>query len=112
VVYNLLVRMLFGDGVRDHQCGFKALSHELAEVLRSKVKSDGLFLDTEMIIQAKRLGYAVTEVCVDWRELRSKGESKVKLFRDALRMGMDLLRFRIGLCMNMGKIMQKEGLVR
>jgi len=97
VAYNLLVRMLFRDGVRDHQCGFKALSYELAQVLCSKSESDGLFLDTEMIVQAKRLGYEVTEVAVDWRDLRGKGESKVNLFKDALRMGMDLLRFRLRL---------------
>ncbi|MGQ9507318.1 MAG: glycosyltransferase [Candidatus Bathycorpusculaceae bacterium] len=97
VAYNLLVRMLFKDGVRDHQCGFKALSHELAEVLCSKSETDGLFFDTEMIVQAKRLGYEVTEVGVDWREWRSRGESKVKLFSDALRMGIELLRFKLRL---------------
>lgn len=97
VAYNLLVRVLFRDGVRDHQCGFKAISHELAEVLCSKIESDGLFFDTEMIVQAKRLGYEVTEVGVDWREWRGRGESKVKLFSDTLRMGMELLRFKLRL---------------
>jgi glycosyltransferase involved in cell wall biosynthesis len=111
VAYNLLVRMLFCDGVRDHQCGFKAFSHELAEVLCSKAESDGLFLDTEMIVWAKRLGYAVTEVGVEWRELRSKGESKVRLFRDTLKMGMELLRFRLKLYMDVAKTVQKGGRV-
>lgn len=107
VAYNLLVRMLFRDGVRDHHCGFKAISHELAEILCSKSESDGLFLDTEMIVQAKRLSYEVTEVGVDWREFRSKGESKVKLFSDALRMGMDEMKME-----GMGVILNFQSLVR
>ncbi|MBS7281507.1 MAG: glycosyltransferase [Candidatus Freyarchaeota archaeon] len=107
VAYNLLVRMFFGDGVRDHQCGFKAFSHELAEVLCGKVESNEWFVDTEMIVQAKRLGYAVTEVGVDWKELRSNGESKFKLFRDALRTGTELLKFRLRLYRDVAKTAQK-----
>jgi hypothetical protein len=47
IAYNTFVRMLFMDGIRDHQW-FKAMSHEAAAVLRH-VKSDGFFFDTEMI---------------------------------------------------------------
>jgi len=97
IAYNLLARILLGDGVMDHQCGFKALSKNLARTLSNKVKSNGLFFDTEMIVWAKRLGYEVTEIGVEWREFRNKGESKVKLFRDALKMGIELLKFRLRL---------------
>ncbi|MEM2386313.1 MAG: glycosyltransferase, partial [Candidatus Bathyarchaeia archaeon] len=68
IAYNLFVRILFRDGILDHQCGFKVIGYELAQKLRKKCESDGLFLDTEMIIQAKRLGYEVVEVAVNWRE--------------------------------------------
>lgn len=94
LVYNLLVKMLFFDGVHDHQCGFKALSHELAEVLMDKVESNGLFIDTEIIVRAKRSGFTVSEISVEWAELRGKGESKVNLFHDAWNMGMELLKLR------------------
>ncbi|MEM2440434.1 MAG: glycosyltransferase [Candidatus Bathyarchaeia archaeon] len=93
--YNLLVRILFRDGILDHQCGFKGLTYELAQELCKKCASDGLFLDTEMIVQAKKLGYEVAEVAVNWRETRGKGESKVKLFKDALKIGMELLKFKL-----------------
>jgi glycosyltransferase involved in cell wall biosynthesis len=95
LIYNLFVRALFFDGVRDHQCGFKAMSPEVAEVVRDNVKSDGLFFDTEMILWCKKLGFPVVEVGVEWSETRKKSESKVKLFRDAAKMGLDLLIFRL-----------------
>ena len=89
------MRALFLDGIRDHQCGFKAMSREVAEVVRDNAKSDGLFLDTEMILRCKKLGFPVVEVGVDWSETRKRSESVVKLFHDATKMGLDLLRFRL-----------------
>jgi len=92
--YNLLVRMLFFDGVHDHQCGFKALSNEIAKALMDKIESNGLLIDTEMIVRAKRSGFPITEIGVEWTELRLKGESKIKLFHDSCKMGIDLLKLR------------------
>ena len=92
IAYNLLVRMLFRDGVRDHQCGFKAFSRELAKDLLDKVESNGWLWDTEMIIRGKKRGYSITEIGVEWTEPRGKGESKVRLFHDAWTMGAGLLR--------------------
>jgi glycosyltransferase involved in cell wall biosynthesis len=59
LTYNLLVRALFLDGIRDHQCGFKAMSSEVAEVVRKHTESDGWFFDTEMILQCKRWGFRI-----------------------------------------------------
>ena len=94
LAYNMFVRMLFMDGIRDHQCGFKAMSQEAAGVSRH-VKSDGFFFDTEMILRCKKLGFPVMEVEVEWTENRRKSESKVKLFHDAKKIGMDMLIFRL-----------------
>ena len=94
LAYNMFVRMLFMDNIRDHQCGFKAMSREAAEVLRD-VKSDGFFFDTEMILRCKKLGFPVIEVKVEWTENRRKSESKVRLFHDAKKIGMDMLTFRL-----------------
>jgi glycosyltransferase involved in cell wall biosynthesis len=95
LTYNLLARAVFLDGIHDHQCGFKAMSREAAEVVRDNVKSDGFFLDTEMILQCKRLGFPVVEVGVEWSEIKKRGESVIKPFHDAAKMGIDLLRFRL-----------------
>jgi len=93
--YNLAVRLLFQDGIHDHQCGFKAMTHEVAEVLLVETKSDGFFFDTEMILRCRKLGFPVTEVGVDWSETGKKSESAIRLFPDSAKLGLDLLRFRL-----------------
>ncbi|MCW4046735.1 MAG: glycosyltransferase family 2 protein [Candidatus Bathyarchaeota archaeon] len=93
--YNLLVRLLFQDGVHDHQCGFKAMRREVAQFLRDSVESNGFFLDTEMILRCKMQGIPVVEVGVDWVEVRKKNAAGVRLFRDSLKLGLALLRFRL-----------------
>jgi hypothetical protein len=89
--------VLFLDGIRDHQCGFKAMSREVAVFLRGNTRSDGLFLDTEMILLCKKSGFPVVEVGVEWSETRKRNESRINLFHDAAKMGLDLLRFRFNI---------------
>jgi glycosyltransferase involved in cell wall biosynthesis len=93
--YNLFVRLLFLDCVHDHQCGFKAMSREVATVVLDKTASDGFFFDTEMILWCKKLGFPVTEVAVEWTEISKKGATAVRLVSDAAKLGLDLLRFRL-----------------
>jgi glycosyltransferase AglD len=93
LTYNILVRLLFLDGIHDHQCGFKTMSREVAEVVLSGSKSDGYFFDTEMIVRCKNLGFPVVEVPVKWSE-RNKGGSKVNPVKDSKKIGMDMLAFR------------------
>ena len=95
LIYNLLVRLIFRDGVRDHQCGFKAMSHEVAKFLRENLKSEGFFFDTEMILLCKMHGVPVTEIAVDWIEVRKRNAHGVRLFRDSTKLAIELLRFRL-----------------
>jgi glycosyltransferase involved in cell wall biosynthesis len=94
LTYNLAVRLLFLDRIHDHQCGFKTMSREVAESVLNVSKSDGYFFDTEVILRCKQLGFPVVEVAVQWAE-RNKGASKVNPVRDAGKMGLDLLAFRL-----------------
>jgi glycosyltransferase involved in cell wall biosynthesis len=96
LTYNLAVRLLFLDGIHDHQCGFKTMSREVAEAVLNVSKSDGYFFDTEMIVRCKKLGFPVVEVAVQWSE-RNKGASKVNPVRDAKKIGLDMLAFRLNL---------------
>jgi glycosyltransferase AglD len=95
LTYNMLVNLLFLDGVRDHQCGFKAMSHEVANVLGKKIKSDSWFFDTELILTCKKLGFPLTELGVEWTEKKKKKDSNVRVFRDGSRMGLDLIKFKL-----------------
>ena len=93
--YNLFVRVFFLDGVRDHQCGFKAMSREVVDAVGNNVKSDEWFFDTELILRCKKLGFPLMEMGVQWTEPRKKKESKVKLFHTTSRLGIDLLRYKL-----------------
>ena len=94
LTYNVFVRILFLDGIHDHQCGFKIMSRNTARSVLSCSRSDGYFFDTELIVCCKRLGYRVTEVAVTWRE-KNKGGSKINPARDSIKIGLDMFRFRI-----------------
>ncbi len=67
--YNLLVRVLFPHKrFSDAQCGFKALSRKAVDELVPSVEDRSWFFDTELLIRADQLGYAIFEVPVDWVE--------------------------------------------
>jgi len=94
LTYNIFVRLLFFDGIHDHQCGFKIMSRNTAMSVLNWSRSDDYFFDTELIVCCKRLGYPVTEVAVTWRE-KNKGGSKVNPARDSKKIALDMFRFRI-----------------
>ncbi|MFB6080895.1 MAG: flippase-like domain-containing protein [Haloferacaceae archaeon] len=87
--YNALVRLFLRSDLRDHQCGFKALSREVFEALRADIGDEHWFWDTELLVRAQRAGYRVAEFPVEWEP---KGDSKVDLVRDVFGMGSQLLR--------------------
>ncbi len=89
LVYNGLVRLFLRSNLRDHQCGFKAISREAFEALRSEVEDDHWFWDTELLVRAQRRGFRVAEFPVEWTP---KGDSKVDLVRDVFGMGSQILR--------------------
>ncbi|SEH38534.1 hypothetical protein SAMN05192561_101382 [Halopenitus malekzadehii] len=88
-VFNLLVRGVLRSDVRDHQCGFKAMSRDAFRALIDDVEDDHWFWDTELLVRAQRSGLAVTEFPVNWEP---KGDTKVDLVRDVFGMGSQLLR--------------------
>jgi glycosyltransferase involved in cell wall biosynthesis len=96
LTYNIFVRLLFLDGIHDHQCGFKTMSRNIATAVLGCSRSDGYFFDTEMIVCCKRLGYPVTEVAVNWQE-KNKSGSKVNPVRDSKKIAWDMLSFRLNL---------------
>ncbi len=90
-VFNLLVRAVGVRGIRDTQCGFKLLDGGAARRLASEMTLDGFAWDVEMVWLARRLGYRVVEVGVEWRD---DPASRVHLIRDSVHMAIDLFRFR------------------
>jgi dolichol-phosphate mannosyltransferase len=74
--YNVLVRALLGTRVRDCDCAFKVLRKEA--VIHLLPRTNGFFVNAEMLTRARQRGYRVAEVGVQHRP-RLKGTSKVAL---------------------------------
>ncbi|MEM4272073.1 MAG: glycosyltransferase family 2 protein [Candidatus Bilamarchaeaceae archaeon] len=96
--YNLLIRILFGSKLHDHQCGFKALRREKITPLLPLVKDTHWFWDTEMLILAQRKGLKVKEIPVEWSE---GSDSTVRVLRDTIYMLGQMGRLFVDL--NLGK---------
>jgi hypothetical protein len=92
--YNSLARILFRDGVRDHQCGFKAFRKESVGKIVENVKDNGWFWDTELLVKSKNSGLKIKEIPVTWRENRKSRETRFRILRDSLAMFFKLLRLR------------------
>jgi len=91
VAYNWLVRFLFQTGIHDHQCGFKSFSRRLVDLLAVEARSDSWFWDTEVIVIAKRMGFRVKEVPIDWQEKKGQRTPLKRLLRDVWLHGTGLL---------------------
>jgi len=67
-VYNFLVNFFFKDGVRDHQCGYKAMNLADLMPILSSIDEDNFFFDTELIVKTKRAGFSILEIPIEWVE--------------------------------------------
>jgi len=74
--YNLLLQVLFDLPYRDVDCAFKLVPRSLID--RITLSSSDAFIDPELLINAQRLGYSVTEIGVTHRP-REGGRSGVKI---------------------------------
>lgn len=75
-------------GIRDTQAGFKAFRQDVARALFTDLKIPGYLFDLELLLIAKRRGYRIEKVYVDWSD---RPGSKVRPFKDALRAANDLV---------------------
>ena len=91
IAYNSLVRLLFHTGVHDHQCGFKSFSRQLVDCLAVEAKSDSWFWDTEVIVIAKRRGFKIKEIPIEWEEKKGRRTPLKRLLRDVWLHGTGLL---------------------
>ncbi len=97
--YNLLLHATLGSRFSDAQCGFKAIRADAARRLLPRVRDDGWFFDTELLVLAERSGLRIHEVPVDWVD---DPDSRVDLLATAVadlrgiaRLGRDLVRFAL-----------------
>ncbi|MBI4769968.1 MAG: glycosyltransferase family 2 protein [Chloroflexi bacterium] len=90
-VFSNMVKLLALPGFEDTQCGFKCLRGEVAADLFQRMVFDGMSFDVEMLYLARKRGYRILEVPIDWYY---RAESRVHPLADPLRMLVDILRIR------------------
>ena len=97
--YNLILRGALGARFSDAQCGFKAITADVADELLPLVKDTSWFFDTELLVLAERCGLRVHEVPVDWYDDPDSRVDVVSTARDDLRgvwrVGRDLALRRL-----------------
>jgi dolichyl-phosphate beta-glucosyltransferase len=84
---NFLIRVLILPGLQDTQCGFKCFSAEAARDLFQFQTLDGWSFDIEVLYIARKRGYRVVEIPIDWYY---RPESKVSVVPDSLHMLRDI----------------------
>ncbi len=62
--YNLMVRALFGVHFRDVNFAFKLVRRKVFD--RITLKSEGSFIDAELMVSARKLGMNVVQFGVDY----------------------------------------------
>ena len=90
-VFNAMTRVLAAPGIADTQCGFKVFRAAAAEKLFALQTLDGFAFDAEILFLARRRGFSVAEVGIDWHY---RSESKVRPIRDGWRTLRDLVIIR------------------
>lgn len=94
-IFNVIVNVLFGLGIKDTQCGFKGFRAEVIKPLLPALTIDRFAFDVEILWYLKRSGALVVEMPIRWRD---QAGSKVAVIRHGISMVWDLikLRFRNG----------------
>lgn len=63
-VYNFLIRNLFGIQIKDVNFSFKVMHRRVLEAI--ELKSEGSFIDAELVVKAIRRGFRVFQMGVDY----------------------------------------------
>jgi dolichyl-phosphate beta-glucosyltransferase len=90
-VFNTLVKLFAVPGFEDTQCGFKCFRREAALDIFGVQRLTGMSFDVEALYIARKRGYRIMEVPIDWYYM---SESRVRLVEDSLHMLSDILTIR------------------
>ena len=93
---NKVIQRSLVPGVRDTQCGFKAFTAESARELFGVARIDGWAFDLEILALARRRGWAIAEVGVEWTDDRRSRVNPLvdmwKVVREALTIRKNIRR--------------------
>jgi dolichyl-phosphate beta-glucosyltransferase len=90
--YILLANFLLRLGVSDITCGFKCYRKRCVQDIFSRQRFNNWSFDAENIFVARKYGHRIKEIVVAWEHT---GGSKVRVFRNVIVCGLDLLRIKL-----------------
>lgn len=90
-IFNLALRLILGLHFKDTQCGFKAFNRRAAQTLFPLQRIERWGFDPELLYLAKRLGFKVREVPVEWAHREG---TRINPFLDGLHMLIEVFRVR------------------
>jgi len=67
--FALVRRRLLLSDIEDTQCGFKAFRRAAAQAIFSRQRLEGWAFDAELLYLARKLGYSVRQVPVEWHHV-------------------------------------------
>ncbi|MCL5072519.1 MAG: glycosyltransferase family 2 protein [Actinobacteria bacterium] len=89
--FNFMVRKITGLEFFDTQCGFKLFDRNSVDRIFPLLKIDDYSFDVEILYVAKKMGFLIKEVPVEW--INSE-DSKVAIIKDSLKMLKSILKIK------------------
>ncbi|EET90274.1 MAG: glycosyltransferase [Candidatus Micrarchaeales archaeon] len=71
-LYNKTINAIFGDGILDHQCGFKLFSKNAWAAISPLAREKKWPWDTEVLLIARGMGMKIYEMPISWRDSRGR----------------------------------------
>jgi glycosyltransferase involved in cell wall biosynthesis len=90
--YNNMIKAMFFTRFSDAQCGFKAVTREVADKIVPMIQDTNWFFDTELLILAEKMGYRIKDVPVRWIE---DTDTRVKISTTVMDDVRGLVRMRL-----------------
>jgi glycosyltransferase involved in cell wall biosynthesis len=90
-IFNLMLRVTLGLNFKDTQCGFKAFTQRAAKTIFPLQRIERWGFDPELLYLAKKFGFKVAEVPVEWAH--SEG-TRISPLRDGTKMFQEMLKIR------------------
>lgn len=91
-LFNGVVQLLFGLGLRDTQCGAKIIRRAAIQRVLPHIGVTRWAFDVDLLFQLHRAGYRIVEWPTTWHDV---GGSRLRLGRASLEMFVALVRLRL-----------------
>ena len=91
LIFHLILKSFGLAEIKDTQCGFKLFKKNIAKKLVETQKCFNYSFDIEYLLLAKKYGYKIKEVPVNWSHMEG---SKINLLRDSITMLLEVLKIR------------------